>query len=179
MNKTLVILAHDDMENSVLNSRFKKELENQENIIYKDLNSIYPTYQIDVEKEQEDLMNVSKIVFQFPMYWYSLPSALKNWIDKVFSYGFSYIVDDNGDFVPLALKDKEFQVIATMGAKEESFLGEGRLSVKECLNSCFYTTKMLGMKELKPLFFYGAAYGKISEEKLTSYSNEIKKELIG
>mgnify|MGYP001174987490 CR=1 FL=1 len=179
MSKTLVILAHDDMDNSILNSRFKKELENEENIIYKDLNSIYPTYDIDVQKEQDELASVSKVVFQFPMYWYSLPSALKNWIDKVFSYGFSYIVDDKGEFIPLALKDKEFQVIATMGAREESFIGEGRLSVKECLNSCFYTTKMLGMKELEPMFFYGAAYGKISEETLDEYSNIIKKELLG
>lgn len=179
MNKTLVILAHDDIDNSLLNSRFKKELENEENIIYKDLNSIYPTYQIDVKKEQDTLCDVSKIVFQFPMYWYSLPSALKNWIDKVFSYGFAYIVDEKGEFVPLALKNKEFQVIVTMGAKEDSFIGEDRLSVKECLNSCFYTTKMLGMKELKPIFFYGASYGKISEETLHEYSNIIKKELLG
>ncbi|MGP2656739.1 NAD(P)H-dependent oxidoreductase [Malaciobacter sp. WC5094] len=179
MNKTLIILAHDDMDNSVLNSRFKKELENQENIIYRDLNALYPNYDIDVQKEQELLKDVSKVVFQFPMYWYSLPSSLKNWIDKVFSYGYSYIIDENGAFTPLALKDKKFQVIATMGAKEESFVGEDRLSVKECLNSCFYTAKMLGMKELKPLFFYGAAYDKLSEEILNKYSNIIKKELIG
>jgi putative NADPH-quinone reductase len=76
MNKTLVILAHDDIENSTLNSRFKKELENEENIIYKDLNSLYPTYKIDVQKEQDEVTNVSKIVLQFPIYWYSVPSAL-------------------------------------------------------------------------------------------------------
>lgn len=179
MNKTLVILAHDDIENSILNSRFKKELENEENIIYKDLNSLYPTYKIDVQKEQDELTNVSKIVFQFPMYWYSVPSALKNWMDKVYSYGFSYIVDESGAFVPMALKGKEFQVIVTMGANEESFVGEGRLSVKECLNSCFYTSKMLGMKELEPIFFYGAAYDKITEDKLLEYTKKIKKELLG
>jgi len=177
MNKTLILMAHDDLDNSILNKRFKSELQNEENIIYKDLNSLYPNYEIDVQKEQEELKDITKIVFQFPMYWYSIPSALKNWIDKVLTYGYSYIINEKGEFEAKALKGKEFQVIATMGAKEESFKGEDRLSVKECLNSCFYTMKMLGLNNLEPIFIYGAAYGNINEEKLDSYVNRIKQSL--
>lgn len=179
MNKTLVIMAHDDIENSVLNKHFKNELENEKNIIYKDLSTLYPDNKIDIKKEQEDINKASKIVFQFPMYWYSIPSALKNWIDKVFSYDFAYIIDEEGNFKAQALEGKDFQIIATMGAKLESFEGEDRLCVKDCLNSCFYTAKMLGMKELESIFIYGAAYDKISSDTLINYSQRIKKELIG
>lgn len=179
MNKTLVIMAHDDIENSVLNKHFKNELQNQENIIYKDISSLYPDNNIDIEKEQEDIKKASKIVFQFPMYWYNVPSALKNWMDKVFSYDFAYIIDEEGAFQAQALKGKDFQIVATIGAHQESYEGEDRLSVKDCLNSCFYTAKMLGMKELESIFIYGAAYDKISPELLTSYSQRIKKELLG
>ena len=164
--KIVVLMAHSDIDNSILNKRIKAELEYKENIMYKDLSSLYNNFQIDVKKEQQDLEDATKIIFQFPMYWYSAPSILKRWVDEVFSYGYSYEIDENGEFQALALKGKAFQMIVTMGAREESFVGEDRLSVKECLNSYSYTAKMLGMKEQEPYLIYGAAYKKFSEDDL-------------
>lgn len=176
-NKTLVLLAHDNIDESIINSQFKHLLEQEENIVYKELKTLYPDYNIDVQKEQEDLMQYSKIVFQFPMYWYSAPSILKAWIDSVYSYGFAYELDEEGKFQSLALENKSFQMIVTMGAREDAFEGEGRLSVNECLNSYSYTAKMLGMKEDKSLLFYGAAYEKISEQTILEYVENIKENL--
>ena len=178
MKKILVLLAHDDLEKSLVNKRIKEELSCEENVLYKDLNELYPDFNIDVKKEQEDLKDISKIVFQFPMYWYSAPALLKRWVDSVLEYGYSYIINEKGNFEALALKDKEFQMLVSMGAKEESFHGQDRLSVKECLNSYFYTMEMLGTKKIEPSFIYGLGYGDIEEERLQSYIQEVKEKVL-
>jgi len=176
-NKTVIIMAHPDLDDSVLNITIKKELETNENIVYKDLMSLYGDFNIDVKKEQEDLKDAKKIVFQFPMYWYSSPALLKHYVDEVFSYDFAYKVDEKG-FQALALRHKEFQLIVTMGSREESFSGEGRLSVKECLNSHSYTAKMLGMKELKPCFFYGAIFDFYTENDFRKMKQILKENIL-
>jgi len=177
-NKTVVLMAHSDIENSILNKRIKLELQHKQNILYKDLTALYKDFTIDVQKEQNDLLDAKKIIFQFPMYWYSAPSILKRWLDEVFSYGYAYEIDTNGNFQALALKDKEFQMIITMGAKEESFVGENRLSVQECLNSYSYTAKMLGMKEQEAFLIYGAAYTQFSEESLETVMTTLKQTVL-
>jgi len=177
-NKIVVLMAHSDMENSILNRRIKVELQHEKNILYKDLTALYKDFAIDIKKEQNDLLDAKKIIFQFPMYWYSAPSILKRWVDEVLSYGYSYEIDTSGEFQALALKDKEFQMIITMGAKEESFVGGDRLSVQECLNSYSYTAKILGMKELEPFLIYGAAYKKFSEDSLKTVMNRLKQTVL-
>lgn len=176
-NKTLILLAHDNLDESVMNQQFKDSLEKEEHIVYKNLKSLYPDYNIDVVKEQEELAQYSKVVFQFPMYWYSAPSILKAWVDSVYSYGFAYEINDAGEFQALALRDKSFQMIVTMGAREDAFEGNDRLSVKECLNSYSYTAKMLGMNEDEALLFYGASYGNISQEQIQMSVQKIKDNL--
>jgi len=178
LKKTMVLMAHNDIDNSILNKRIKLGLENTENIIYKDLSSLYKNFQIDIKKEQEDLQNVDKIIFQFPMYWYSAPAILKRWVDEVLTYGYSYEIDENGNFQALALKEKEFQMIITMGAKKESFVGVNRLSVKECLNSYSYTAKMLGMKELEPFLIYGSAYKTFDTNELDKIVSKLKEHIL-
>jgi len=171
-------MAHPNMEESILNTRIKKELEGAEHIVYKDLTSLYSDFKIDIKKEQEDLSDASKIVFQFPMHWYNSPAILKQYVDEVFSYDFAYEIDRNGVFQDLALKDKEFQLLVTVGSREKSFQGEGRLSAKECLNSYSYTAKMLGMKELEPCFFYGAVYDMYTEEDFLKMSQKLKEIIL-
>ena len=178
LKKIVVIMAHPNMEASVLNKNIKKELSEVENIVYKDLTSLYGDFKIDIEKEQDDIKDADKIVFQFPMQWYSSPAILKQYVDEVFSYGFVYEVDENGIFQALSLKGKEFQMIVTMGAQKESFEGEGRLSTKECLNAFSYTAKMLGMNECEASFFYGAAYGEYSEHEYLKMSEQLKENIL-
>lgn len=40
--------------------------------------------------EQEALKKADVIVWQFPIYWYSAPAKMKQWIDDVLAYGFAY-----------------------------------------------------------------------------------------
>ena len=43
-----------------------------------------------VAAEQEALKKADVIVWQFPIYWYSAPAKMKQWIDDVLAYGFAY-----------------------------------------------------------------------------------------
>ncbi|XP_013767117.1 ribosyldihydronicotinamide dehydrogenase [quinone]-like, partial [Pundamilia nyererei] len=42
----------------------------------------------DLKKEQEKLKEADLVIFQFPMYWSSVPAIMKGWMDRVL--GFAY-----------------------------------------------------------------------------------------
>ena len=44
----------------------------------------------DVKREQEKLLWADTVIFQFPIWWYSMPSMLKGWFERVYSLGFGY-----------------------------------------------------------------------------------------
>lgn len=51
----------------------------------------------DVRAEQEKLLWADTIIFQFPLWWYSVPAILKGWMDRVFTYRFAYGVGEHSD----------------------------------------------------------------------------------
>ncbi|GHD23711.1 NAD(P)H-dependent oxidoreductase [Streptomyces galbus] len=51
----------------------------------------------DVRAEQEKLLWADTVVFQFPLWWYSMPAILKGWVDRVFTYHFAYGVGEHSD----------------------------------------------------------------------------------
>lgn len=44
----------------------------------------------DIAVEQEKLLWADAVIFQFPMWWFSMPAILKGWVERVFAYGFGY-----------------------------------------------------------------------------------------
>ena len=44
----------------------------------------------EVEREQAKVEWADLVIFQFPMWWFSMPAILKGWVDRVFSRGFAY-----------------------------------------------------------------------------------------
>jgi NAD(P)H dehydrogenase (quinone) len=49
----------------------------------------------DVLAEQEKLLWADTVIFQFPLWWYSMPAILKGWVDRVFTYHFAYGVGEH------------------------------------------------------------------------------------
>ena len=45
----------------------------------------------DIAEEQKKVRAADLIVFQFPMWWFGMPSILKGWVDRVFARGFAYL----------------------------------------------------------------------------------------
>jgi putative NADPH-quinone reductase len=104
----LIILAHPDIESSIANRIVVDGVKNLENVRVRNLSELYSDFIIDIKTEQEELIKADLIIFQFPFYWYSIPSILKQWIDKVLEYGFAY--GSTGD----KLKGKDFLLSITI-----------------------------------------------------------------
>jgi putative NADPH-quinone reductase len=89
--KTLVVVTHPDMANSVVNKRWLEELRRYpERYTVHELHQAYPDWQIDVAQEQRLIEAHDNIVLQFPIFWFSSPPLLKKWLDDVLTYGWAY-----------------------------------------------------------------------------------------
>lgn len=112
--KIMNLVFHPDLGESRVNSTWKKQLEESGKITTsRDMYSEYSDFQIDIDREQKLLLEHDRIVFQFPMYWWSVPPLLKQWLDDVLQYQFAY--GSKGDkqkaricrsSVPLVVKQK-------------------------------------------------------------------------
>uniref|UniRef100_A0A3Q3Q2U5 NAD(P)H dehydrogenase [quinone] 1 n=1 Tax=Monopterus albus TaxID=43700 RepID=A0A3Q3Q2U5_MONAL len=77
----------------------------------------------DIVAEQRKIKEADLVIFQFPMYWFSVPAILKGWIDRVLTHGFAYSLDklyDNGIFT-----DKKAILSFTTGAMHTMFQPDG------------------------------------------------------
>ena len=117
MTYAAVILAHPNLEKSRANRILYQEIQQSQQIKISHLYAQYPNFAIDVPKEQALIQQAKIVVFQFPVYWYSSPALLKEWIDQVFTEGFAY--GDKG----VMLKDKPLFLAVTLAA-EASFCSE-------------------------------------------------------
>lgn len=78
----------------------------------------------DIQAEIDKLKWCDVLIFNFPMYWFSVPAILKGWIDRVFVSGFCYggkrFYDQGG------LKGKKGLLAFTLGGREHMF-GEDKI----------------------------------------------------
>ncbi|XP_076015305.1 ribosyldihydronicotinamide dehydrogenase [quinone]-like [Genypterus blacodes] len=44
----------------------------------------------DITEEQRKLKEADLIIFQFPMYWFSVPAIMKGWFDRVLTLGYAF-----------------------------------------------------------------------------------------
>lgn len=177
MKRILVILAHSDISTSIVNKRFAQEFELYESVTVKDIKSLYPNYEIDVEKEQDDLRAADKIVFQFPLYWFNSPAILKEYIDKVFDFGFAFDMDENG-YVSKELRGKEFMLAVSAGGEEKLYSADDATSIQKCLTPFYETAKFTGMSVQEPFFVYDAMPELITEERLNDEAKKFKEAVL-
>jgi len=73
----------------------------------------------DVREEQEMIRAADVLIVVYPLWWSGMPAMLKGYIDRVFSYGFAYEINENGG-VGLLTGKKVF-LVTTMGASREDY----------------------------------------------------------
>lgn len=110
----MVLFTHPTLQHSQTNRAMLEIARGIDAITLADLYAKYPRFDIDVDEEQELLLEHDAIVFQFPLYWYSTPSILKEWQDLVLQHGFAY--GETG----VALKNKLWLCAVTAGAAESA-----------------------------------------------------------
>lgn len=153
--KTVMILAHPNLEGSVANKRISEQLSQKfENLEVRNIFELNPDYKINVAAEQESLLNADTIIFQYPFYWYNMPAILKLWFDEVFTYNFAYGAD--GD----KLKGKNFQLSFTVGGPNESYtpLGYNHFTIEQFTKPMEQTAYLAQMNFLPPIYEHGMVY---------------------
>ncbi|NRB38622.1 MAG: NAD(P)H-dependent oxidoreductase [Pseudomonadales bacterium] len=90
MLEILIIYSHPNPRQSRLNQALLKAADELTTVTVRDLYSHYPDFDIDIKEEQRLLAAADIVVFQHPLYWYSCPALMKEWIDLVLQHGFAY-----------------------------------------------------------------------------------------
>lgn len=151
-NRVLVLFAHPSQRRSEVNVPLYKAAKKVQGVTVVDLYAEYPDYHIDIDKEQSRLLEHDVVIFQFPLYWYSTPSILKEWQDLVLEYGFAYGSSGN------ALHGKYFFCAITAGGKEEAYKADGynHFKIRELLYPLEQMADLTGMTYLAPFVLFGA-----------------------
>lgn len=150
--RVLILFAHPSLHRSEVNRLLMEASRGRDNVTLVDLYHEYPTYLIDIAKEQQRLRDHDIIVFMFPLYWYSTPSILKEWQDLVLEYGFAYGTDGT------ALSGKTFLCALTAGGAEKAYHADGynHFTIRELLQPIEQTAALTGMRYLPPFALFSA-----------------------
>lgn len=150
--KVLVLFAHPSQRRSEVNMPLFQAAKLVEGVTAVDLYGEYPDYHIDIDREQKRLLEHDVVVFQYPLYWYSTPSILKEWQDLVLEYGFAY--GSSGT----ALHGKYFMCAITAGGKEEAYKADGynHFKIRELLTPLEQMANLTGMQFLAPFALFGS-----------------------
>jgi NAD(P)H dehydrogenase (quinone) len=112
----------------------------------------------DIVVEQQKLREADLLIFQFPLWWFSMPSILKGWVDRVLTMGFAYgggkWYDQGG------LRGRRAMLALTTGSPRESFSPEG---LNGDMDQILYPIQhgilyFCGFEVLPPFVAYGPAH---------------------
>lgn len=113
------------------------------------------TVPADIANELEKLRDADLVIFQFPLWWASVPAILKGWIDRVLS--FAQAADVEALSSRPFLKGKRAMVITTVEAAESTYSPGDQGGLREILVPLtFNTLAYTGMNVLPTFIVYGA-----------------------
>ena len=152
MAELLVYYAHPGHKYSHVNRYMARAAASVPGIDLVDLYSDYPRFDIDVETEQERLLGHDVILFQFPLFWYSTPSIIKEWQDLVLEHGFAY--GSHGD--QLATKCMMLAVTAAGPADAYTPRGYQHYPLRTFLTPLEQTARLCNMKFPAPYVLHAS-----------------------
>ena len=170
--KILVLYAHPSQERSEINKPLFDATKQHANVTAVDLYAEYPTFRINIDKEQQRLVEHDVVVFMFPLYWYSTPSILKEWQDLVLEYNFAYGANGN------ALRGKTFMCVISAGGSEAAYKEDGfnHFTLRELLRPLEQTANLTGMNFIAPFALF-CARSAFEENRVDSHVNQWLKTL--
>lgn len=171
MKKILVNFAHPFPEKSRANCTILESLESLPGVTVNDLYEKYPYFNIDIQTEQDLLTQHDIIVFQHPIYWYSVPPLLKMWYDEVLELGFAY--GENGD----KLAGKLFQLSITAGGAVSAYSKAGfhETDIQDFFPPWRQTARLCKMLWQEPLILHNA--GRATDDELAAHAEEVRKHI--
>lgn len=150
--KILVVYAHPAPHQSRANRKLVDAARAIPNVHVQDLYELYPDFHIDIATEQLLLADADLVVFLHPIYWYSMPSLLKEWVDSVLESGWAYGKDGT------ALQGKDYWLVTTTGSTADAYQAGGPHGrpFNDYLPQFEQTASLCGMNWLTPFVLHGA-----------------------
>eukprot|EP00831_Metopus_contortus_P014486 TRINITY_DN15994_c0_g1_i6.p1 TRINITY_DN15994_c0_g1~~TRINITY_DN15994_c0_g1_i6.p1 ORF type:complete len:240 (+),score=48.66 TRINITY_DN15994_c0_g1_i6:178-897(+) len=120
----------------------------------------------EIKEEHEKVKWCDMMLFVFPLWWWSVPGIMKNWIDKVLTPGFAY--STKGDY---SLKPRKAMIMYTTGGPKafHEEIGMDKVIWKLLHDGVF---KFCGLTSLEPFIAYHVAW--IGEDARKEYLAEVE-----
>ncbi len=152
MARLIVYFAHPGHKYSQVNRAMSRVARDVDGVTYVDLYEDYPRFDINVDIEQQRLLDHDVILFQFPLFWYSTPSILKEWQDIVLEHGFAY--GAGGD----KLAGKTMMLAITAAGPEDAYSAGGyqHYPIRDFLRPLEQTANLCEMRFAPPYVLYSA-----------------------
>lgn len=116
---TVVVYAHPYPDRSRANRALVEAVSVLPNVSVRTLYDRYPDFAIDVAAERDALLSAERVVWQCPLYWYSVPALLSLWFEKVLGHGWAYGTGGT------ALRGKRALWMTTTGAAASAWAPDG------------------------------------------------------
>lgn len=152
MAKLIVYYAHPGHRHSNANRAMTAAANQVAGISRVDLYAEYPRFEINIDREQTRLVEHDVILLQFPLFWYSTPALIKEWLDLVLEHGFAY--GAGGD----KLRNKTLMLAVTAAGNREAYTERGyqHYPVRTFLTPLERTAKLCHMDFAAPYVLYGS-----------------------
>jgi NAD(P)H dehydrogenase (quinone) len=82
----------------------------------------------DIAGEQQKVLSADAVIFQFPLWWFSMPAIMKGWIDRVWAYGLAYGYKNAGNkyrFGDGAFKGRRAMLSVAVGGPARDYSPRG------------------------------------------------------
>lgn len=171
-NKILILFAHPLYEKSRVHKALLHQAATVPGVHIHDLYETYPVFNIDIHYEQRLLKKHDIIIWQHPVYWYSVPPLLKQWIDMVLEFGWAYGKEAQ------AIAGKYLLQVFSSGGSSDAYSKSGRnkRSLREYMCGHEQTASLCKMIYLPPYVIHGTH--KLTDYELAIIANEYEKLLI-
>jgi glutathione-regulated potassium-efflux system ancillary protein KefF len=149
---SLLVFAHPYPDRSRANRALLDAVRDLPGLEQHSLYELYPDFAIDVEAEQHALARAPLVIWQHPLYWYSVPALLKHWFDKVLARGWAY--GEGGT----ALQGKRCLWVTTSGAEAHAYREGGMHAYpfEAYVPVVEQTARFCGMHWEPPIVVHGA-----------------------
>jgi glutathione-regulated potassium-efflux system ancillary protein KefF len=139
-----------------------------EQVEVRPLYSLYPDFWIDVAAEQSALLGATAIVWQSPIFWYSVPALLTLWFEKVLARGWAYGKGGH------ALRGKTCLWVTTTGAEESAYAKEEMhgFPFESFVPPIEQTARFCGMTWTPPMVVHGSAH--MADDKLETIARRYR-----
>lgn len=173
MKKVLINFAHPAKSHSKINRALKHAIVGLEGVTINDLYAQYPDFMIDIKREQQLCESHDVIIFQHPMYWYSTPAIVKEWLDLVLEHDWAY--GSKGT----ALQGKLFMQALSAGGDESSYqeTGSNKFTIRELTAPMQATANLCKLEWVPPFAVLGIHRG-LPQDQIVQYSEDYRRTII-